>query len=884
MRHRDALIEARRGSCWLGLLIGLLAAPAVAAERKWNDFVEPEFPFFSSVVDGRRLGNGLPADNLTPRGIVLNLGQSRWAVFDVDLLRFSVLWEGDGVSPVSMAQGSYHESGRKAPEGQDALPTPLGQVWLATGVYPGFQFGDSFRRLDPRDPTPDPREVGRGALPASMGRFGSLDFSQSIPVLRYVVEGVEIQETVEADGPGGRSVRRRIHLGPTTLPAWIAVGHRSVPKGAPLRIEVLDHDGVGAGGRAEWVEMAGGLGVVRVPPKPRGGTVEIRVGRGEAGVARDRVVQPRSGRRWPDEIVTAGRVSEDQESYVVDRIPLPSINPWRRQVRLGDLAFRSDGVAFGVTFDGDVWRMVGLEGDLSAVRWCRYSSGLHEPLGICVRGEEVFVHDRNGIWRLDDRDGDGEADCHVLYAATVSQTAETREFASGLRLMPDGSFVIGKGGQRGATLGRHSGQVMRISRDGRTATVLGHGFRQPFIGVHPTEGWVSVSDQQGHYVPTTPLYLLGSDRYHGFRPLILPKNQHEEPIEEPLVWIPHAVNASGAGQVWLSGARMGPLTGGLLHLGYYRPEVFAVLGATPGAGTGATVLSLTKDLDFAPLAGAVGVKDGHVYLTGFQIWGSTAKDISGLARLRHTGMEDVLPLEVEATASGIRIRFGARLEESGLRVPGSFVVERWNYIRSAEYGSPHVRLDGAKGHDVLPLQRVCLTQDRRSVFLAVSDMKPSMQMRVGWSLRTAAGMAFVRSAYLSPRVLKPFVPDGQDFVEVSQGGAEVKGGAGKEGGMPDTMEGGRLAEVMGCVACHSVDGTLVGKVGPSWKGLWGSERRFVDGTKALADETYLRESMRQPAKRVVAGFQLSDAGMPSYEGVLTEGQETALIRYIESVR
>lgn len=42
-------------------------------------------------------------------------------------------------------------------------------------------------------------------------------------------------------------------------------------------------------------------------------------------------------------------------------------------------------------------------------------------------------------------------------------------------------------------------------------------------------------------------------------------------------------------------------------------------------------------------------------------------------------------------------------------------------------------------------------------------------------------------------------------------------------------EGERLYQMYGCMACHSTDGTLVGKVGPSWKGLYGSEREIAKG-------------------------------------------------------
>ena len=63
----------------------------------------------------------------------------------------------------------------------------------------------------------------------------------------------------------------------------------------------------------------------------------------------------------PQEIVTKGELSPLKDPYVVDDIPLPLENPWHRNVRLTSIAFfkkgafSQDGMAAGVTFDGDVW-------------------------------------------------------------------------------------------------------------------------------------------------------------------------------------------------------------------------------------------------------------------------------------------------------------------------------------------------------------------------------------------------------------------------------------------------------------------------------------------------------------------------------------------------
>jgi len=45
--------------------------------------------------------------------------------------------------------------------------------------------------------------------------------------------------------------------------------------------------------------------------------------------------------------------------------------------------------------------------------------------------------------------------------------------------------------------------------------------------------------------------------------------------------------------------------------------------------------------------------DGQLYFTGFQIFWTTAKQISGLARLRHTGVRSTLPREVSPMDQGI---------------------------------------------------------------------------------------------------------------------------------------------------------------------------------------------------------------------------------------
>src|SRR5262249_13258681 len=159
-----------------------------------------------------------------------------------------------------------------------------------------------------------------------------------------------------------------------------------------------------------------------------------------------------------------------------------------------------------------------------------------------------------------------------------------------------------------------NGSVLRISQDGRSATRLGYGLRQPFASVDPRTGLVIASDQQGNYVPSTPLHEIRDGRYYGFLPLFMPKEQYPAPIAEPIAWIPQSSSASAGGQVWLAGARMGPLNDALVLLSYYRPEAFLVRLDQRARPLRAAVASLTREFDFAPLAGGVNPADGQLYV------------------------------------------------------------------------------------------------------------------------------------------------------------------------------------------------------------------------------------------------------------------------------
>ncbi len=865
-------------------------ASAAKGVAEWAPFVEPDFPFFSSVLDARDMHTGWPTNNLTPRGLILNLGNDCWVCFDTDLLRVSAIWTGKGVTPVSMAQGSYHVYGNKAPEGQGKLPEMIGKPWMTSGIYPGWQIGEQASLDDPREPCPDPREIGRGPMDTAVGQFKAVRFTGTPGggvILEYTVAGARVQEWIAQRMDEGRPVILRwFRLERVDKPLWLVLGKRPTSEKDRLNLKMISPpvDGESRVMRADQPDFTVSLKV-----KPSTKRVDIycylSVGPGRQdwkGIIQYPFNQPASA-RWTETVTTKGELSSSKEAFVIDRIGIPVPNPWRRNVRLCDIAFFKNGRAAAVTYDGDVWMIDGLKDELSTVTWRRFASGFHEPLGLCIRDEDVFVFDRNGIWTPRDTNGDGEADVHEMFSNAFAQTAETREFASGIEVAPDGSFIIAKGGQQGDSLGKHNGSVLRVSADGRTSEVLGWGLRQPYIGVHPRTGLVTASDQQGHYVPATPLHIIRDHQYYGFLPGHLPKEQYPASIADPLTWIPHPVNSSGFSQVWLTGAKMGPLNDALIHIGYNRPEAFLVRMNERGTRPQAAVMSLTRDFAFCPLNGAVGIADGQLYLIGMQIWGGVAKELSGLMRLRYTGQPSPFPREVVPMDKGVLLKFDVKLDAKEAADPGNYSVERWNYKRTASYGSPHFKLDGTKGQNLMTPSSAYVSKDGRSVFVGIPDMKPVMQMRIGWGLKSESGAAFANNAYFTPYELMPFQAETEGFESVAVD-LSPRTMAKVEDSPVTVEEGARLAELLGCIACHSNDGSTLGKVGPTWKGLFGSERLLVGGGKAMADEAYLRESIKEPALKVVKGFEKNDTGMPSYEGVITDAQIEAIVMYLKTLK
>lgn len=93
-------------------------------------------------------------------------------------------------------------------------------------------------------------------------------------------------------------------------------------------------------------------------------------------------------------------------------------------------------------------------------------------------------------------------------------------------------------------------------------------------------------------------------------------------------------------------------------------------------------------------------------------------------------------------------------------------------------------------------------------------------------------------------------------------------------------EGLVLLRNTGCLACHSLDGAKL--VGPSFKGLYGSQRNITSGNtekSVTANEAYIVNSIYNPNEEIVAGF--SKGLMQSYRELLKESDISVITEYLK---
>ena len=445
------------------------------------------------------------------------------------------------------------------------------------------------------------------------------------------------------------------------------------------------------------------------------------------------VVDQPGGKRWRA-IAVRGNVSKRTEAYTLDTLTVPYQNPWNALMFLTGVDFLSNGIAAVCTMYGDVWLVKGIDERLEALEWHRFATGLFQPLGLQVIDNVVHVLGRDQVTALDDLNGDGYADVYRNHSNLI-QTRPGHRFVTSLQSDADGNlyYVDPEG-------------LHRIAADGASLTTIATGWRNPNGMGRSPDGVLTVAPQQGGWTPSSQISEVKPGGFYGNRG---PRISPSRPLgyDPPLCWIPHAIDNSGASQVWGQAEGWGPLSGRMIHLSYGRCSMMLGLREEVNGIMQGGVVPLKGRFLSGAMRGAVNPVDDQLYVVGSKGWQTSALRDGSFQRVRYTGHPLGAAVGLKAFRRGLRITFSEPLDPDWANDVESFGIEQWNYRYAKEYGSEDysVAQPDQKGRDTVLIEGARLEADGRSVFLEIPTIQPVMQMEIRYHLRSQTG-ARVRGA------------------------------------------------------------------------------------------------------------------------------------------
>src|SRR5437764_4080334 len=120
---------------------------------------------------------------------------------------------------------------------------------------------------------------------------------------------------------------------------------------------------------------------------------------------------------------------------------------------------------------------------------------------------------------------------------------------------------------------------------------------------------------------------------------------------------------------------------------------------------------------------------GQLYVCGLKGWQTSAAKDGCLQRVRYTGKKAYLPCDLHVKRDGIELTFTCPLDPTTAADEQNYAIERWNYRWSGAYGSKGYKPSNPSqvGHDDVEIKSARLSDDRKTVFLQIPNLKPVMQ-------------------------------------------------------------------------------------------------------------------------------------------------------------
>lgn len=481
--------------------------------------------------------------------------------------------------------------------------------------------------------------------------------------------------------------------------------------------------------------------------------------------------------RWPEKVQTVGYPGLEQTGYALDTLTRPTLTPWNTWFRTTALDFFPDGRMVVAMYGGDVWVVSGVDEQLLDLKWKRYASGLYEPFGVKVVGGDVYVTCKDRLVRLHDFNDDGEADFYESFSADSDVSTNFHAFNFDLQTDDEGNFYYAKSGH-GANFSL-PGAVWKISPDGKQREVICTGFRSPNgMGSMPGSR-MTVSDNQGQWIPASKICLIKPGAFYGWVPtysapprwapdggkIDITKVIPPATFDQPLVWMPQSFDNSSGGQLWAGDHRFGPLSNHLLHMSFGRGWMSYLMIQDVGEISQAAIIKLPFDFSTGIMRGSVNPVDGQVYTTGLQGWnggGRAGLADGGVQRLRYTGTPPHMITDARVVADGLELDVNFQVDPESAQQISAFVTEQWDYHWSRNYGSDQY-LPGTDEIGTEPLEVVSVSLEPLSIGgvegtriqLRAPAIRPVNQLRIVVQLLDINGTAFEEEVYWTIHAIPP---------------------------------------------------------------------------------------------------------------------------------
>ncbi|MSU20908.1 MAG: hypothetical protein EXS30_05885 [Pedosphaera sp.] len=692
-------------------------------------------PFFTASVE-------VGQNNIAYKGVAIRLDEGdggvskgkAFVIFDTDLMRYAAGWGGEG----------FIDWKGIALDGQHGVhPAIVGATVFTNPVAPGWANPESGSFEDPRFRGLDQKPYG--PLPRSWSHYKGVYVHGNLVILSYTVGDSEVLESPGYVQSGNiRALSRTLQIGKSSHDLLLRVSPENVPTWVvgPAALEIKGNDG---------------FNLLRIPASmtPLVATVfmansrvpaELRVLRA-LGASTPKLADIGSftkggPSRWPLKLATQVQRGPNDGPYAIDTLALPTDNPWRSWMRLGGFDFFADGRRAAVcTWQGDVWIVDGLGDSPEKLIWQRIASGMFQPLGLKIIDEKIFVTCRDQITILHDLNGDGETDFYENFNNDAQVTEHFHEFAMDLQVDASGNLYYAKAARHAKEpLVPHHGTLIKVSKDGARSEILASGFRAPNGVCLNPDGSFVISDQEGHWTPMNRINWVKPGGFYGNLWSYSPGRAVED-YDPPLCWIHKNMDRSPAEQLWVTSDKWGPLKGALLSLSYGTGRIWNVLYEQSGEWIQGGIVRLPlPEFPTGIMRGRFSPRDGQLYACGLFGWAGNKTQPGGFYRVRYTGKPLHIPTNLLAVRNGVVITFTNPLDPTSARDPQNYGVARWNYQRTANYGSADYKLsDGTKGRDQVEVSAVKVSKDRRSVFLQIPDMRICMQMEIQCDVVAADG-------------------------------------------------------------------------------------------------------------------------------------------------